>query len=749
MALNLLNDFIQTYDLAIKSMKASSHFSEEQKAQLFKRMLGPYFAFLKEMSEQLLSPDAFSDIPNQLDAIEKILQNLSPDLEQLHLPQSLEDVFTLTHQDTLVITGWLANQMLSEEEISRAVPEKLKEVLFALERRVGRGPVGAPQRVKVEVSTTRITLQYNVPLANHSGALKIIYNKKTDTIEIEAQFLGNNLGRWDCVNDNIELLSRMRIFLLSKPIEQNEKEIRFVWEASEKNSGAILAFYQLLAQNTFSGIDYHLSLKRFIESQVRTQVGSNLVFELLSLLSIMKKVVSFEFWEILFSAIERENAYQQAIHMAKELILTNSVHNGIKLFTHLIDKGQGYQEAIEAATQWSLNPPPFYLPDRDVMYLFRLLMEKGQGYQEALEAAKQMTRRDSFSVETRLLLKKFVEKEIGYQEAIEAANRMILTDEHRNEGVQLFEKLLERGQGNQEAKEAAKKLIDKEEYSKGHSLFEKLVEKGQGYQEAIEAAKKLIEKEEYSKGHSLLLKLVEKGQGYQEAIEAAKKLIEKEEYFEGHYLFEKLVEKGQGYQEAIEAAKKLIEKEEYWGGIFLFEGLFEKGQGYQEATEVAKKLIEKEEYWGGSSLFEKLVEKGQGYQEAIKVAKDLIENEEFWKGSSLFEKLVEKGQGYQEAMEAAKELFAKEKSLYLFISLVKKGQGYQEAIKVAKDLIDKGEYSKGYVLFMSLVEKGQGYQEALEAVKKLRDTENHWEDGFHLYLKLCDKDRSYVEAVEW
>ncbi|NGX27743.1 MAG: hypothetical protein K940chlam6_01681, partial [Chlamydiae bacterium] len=124
-ALEMMKDFTDTFDLAIKAMKASPHFTEEQKVQLFKRMLMPYFSLLQELTDKVLPPDAFNRISDQVYAIERILESRSDtDPEQLrpsadfsvaaaafgsgamfdiHLPAYLEDVFTLIHQNLLAV----------------------------------------------------------------------------------------------------------------------------------------------------------------------------------------------------------------------------------------------------------------------------------------------------------------------------------------------------------------------------------------------------------------------------------------------------------------------------------------------------------------------------------------------------------------------------------------------------------------------------------------------------------------------
>ncbi|NGX27288.1 MAG: hypothetical protein K940chlam6_01222, partial [Chlamydiae bacterium] len=517
-ALEMLKDFIDTFDLAIKAMRRGTH-SKEREVQLFKRMLMPYFSLLQAMTNKILPPDAFVKIPNQLDTIERILKDLpDTDPEQLHpsadfsvaaavfgsrarfdehYPKYLEDVFTLIHQNLLAINGWLTNQMISQESIAKAIPETLSRALSNLEK-VGGNGVGMPQRSETKISPKKIELYYNIPLRDHSGTLIFIYNKKTDSIEIEARFLGDGAegSRWQAVKESAEILSLLGFLPLSKPIQVNKNEICIVWKVSDQKTASILDFYQLLVEMSLGNRD---PLEECVLSQLK-------------------------------ASIKKGRAYQETTIEAAKHLAHMDPEKTVKLFEKFIEKGQAYQEAIEVAKNFiQIKDPTKYHYKYIAKYpykavnLFKKLIEKGQGYQEAIEAAKYLIQTDpskgdymQYGVE---LFKKLIEKGQGYQEAIEAAKCLIQTDPSKgyymqHYGVNLFEKLVEKGQGYQEAIEVAKgfgRVV----------LFKKLIEKGQAYQEAIEAAKDLIQtgsSSEVSFGINLFEKLLEKGHGYREVL---------------------------------------------------------------------------------------------------------------------------------------------------------------------------------------------------------------------------------------
>ncbi len=581
-ALEMLRNFINTYDLAIKTMKASRHFSQTQKVHLLKKMLDPYLSLLKEMKRRLLPLDIFKDhvteysIEGQVDKIEAILEGLSEtDPQQLypskafsvsaaafgsgayfdsHRPRCLEDVFTLIHQDLLVINEWLLNQMISQDNIAQAVPEKMNNVLSNI-KSMNNDQMRKPNLIKMQVTSTKISLQYTVPLRSHSSFLTIIYDKKTDNVEIQAQFFGvSEQSRWEKTKNAVEFLSQIGSFPLSKPIFQNSQEIRIVWNC-DKNSKDILNFYSLLAQKFFRNYDISFPpLEKFFESKVSAYLVSNVVLTLLSAFS-EKPLLPIELWNILLREIEREKKYQQVIQIAMEWFQKKDPgyrENALRLFEMLIEKGQGYSEAIEAAKQMALDDAV------SARRLFEGLIVEGQGYSEAIEAAKQMALDDAVSA------------------------------------IWLFEALIVEGQGYSEAIEVAKQMaLDHPVLAR--RLFEGLIVVGQAFEEAMDAVAKII-MQDYFAGESLLNKLIEKKgniskiNGYKQAIGTAKQLMDTINYYRGIKLFKVFFKKGLGYQDAIDAAEQLMrtapEK-----GLQLFDLLFEYKKGYKEANIMVGKLM--------------------------------------------------------------------------------------------------------------------------------------------------------------
>ncbi len=619
--LEMFNDYTHAYDLAIKAMKASPHFSNVQKVQLFQRMLGSYYAF---MSEVFTKTRPLQSYVETFSSIEKLLKE-SPETHSDQLqpsgdfsvaaavvgkemglpfqnPQTLEDVFTLIHQTLLAKNARLANEMISAEDLSQAIPRQLKEVLMNLEKEraplLGSFPMRF-DRTKVEISPESIVLQYNVRLRNHSSRFTIKYHQETETIEIVAQLFGVETsyldrGRREGVSKSVEICSELGVLPLAKPIYPNNgQEMRVTWNSAHTTIDTIFDFYHKLAQSTFDFPNdqflHEPAAIDWINSQIQKKLGSYSASELLPFLSSKNLIFCKKFWEIFFNAVEKEKKYQLIEEAMKVISKIKDLRLQAEVLSLLVDTGQGYQAGINLAKD--LLEGGFY---SEGAYLLQKLVEKGQGYSQALEAVQGLVKKNAY-------------KEV----------------------IVLFEGFLAQGLAHSEAIEIAKMFIDREQYSEGVSLFNALIGTGHGYSEAIEAAKLLVER---AQNFDLFQTLVKEGEGYQEAIEAAQHQIQRGSIHLGVGMFQTLVKEGKGYQEAIEAAQHLIQGGSIHLGVGMFQTLLTEGQGHQEALNVAKQLIDKGMYPFGIDLFLQLFNNGLGYQEGIEASTKIPEEDKrtFW-----------------------------------------------------------------------------------------------------------------------
>ncbi|HEV8051349.1 MAG TPA: hypothetical protein VGP47_02560, partial [Parachlamydiaceae bacterium] len=191
-ALQTMNDLVELYDSAIKSMKSSQQIKDDiEKTKKFKEMLGPYFELLKGWAEKSVGDGVYLThtnwpIEKYLEEIESIyirLPDTNPNQQRpsrefsvsaavlgagtefsRHLPKTLEDVFTLVHQNLIGSTTALLSELLTPEGIQNSqLPQILKMAIETSKKIRGEG-VGIPQQKGFDIGKTGITFYYNVPL---------------------------------------------------------------------------------------------------------------------------------------------------------------------------------------------------------------------------------------------------------------------------------------------------------------------------------------------------------------------------------------------------------------------------------------------------------------------------------------------------------------------------------------------------------------------------------------------------------
>lgn len=86
LALKVMQELVDTYDLSIKAMKASSAWSKEEQVALFKRMLEPYLNLLMDWGKNI-NPEI--DHSDYLEEMEQIFKDL-PDNNPEHLIRSID-----------------------------------------------------------------------------------------------------------------------------------------------------------------------------------------------------------------------------------------------------------------------------------------------------------------------------------------------------------------------------------------------------------------------------------------------------------------------------------------------------------------------------------------------------------------------------------------------------------------------------------------------------------------------------------
>jgi hypothetical protein len=290
----ILKELVETTDLAIKSLKVSAHLSNREKIIQMELILRSNFTMLFTWFRKLI-PDAERGIFFQNDSFksyngyENFIQNAwsrlynrntpeqnlqpSPNFSvgaavinaftnyNRHTPQTLEDIFTLLHQNQIIAVSTFA---FKEQKLT-ALPNSLQSAMKTVKDKIPKASLQG-----AEISPKGIRLQYNIPLQNHSAGFEIEYIKETDSFLIHGKLFGESRQRWPACSEYLQALHSAGGLSLAKAPQLTSQELLFTWKLTDDDdlSSAIDQFNQFLdysftpdKQSIFNKIKNYLSSK--------------------------------------------------------------------------------------------------------------------------------------------------------------------------------------------------------------------------------------------------------------------------------------------------------------------------------------------------------------------------------------------------------------------------------------------------------------------------------------------------------
>jgi Pyruvate phosphate dikinase, AMP/ATP-binding domain len=801
-----MGELVDIFDTAIKTMKASTAWNEGEKVVLFKKMLKPYLALLRDWSTHLLSSSfAFHwqwPLNTYLEQLESLLNNMpiddfthlrpSPNFSvaaailgsgtafERHFPVNLEDMFTLIHQNLLVCIGDLENHSYTDQRIEQsALPISLKTAMKIMTPSAfGR----AIQRLGMEITDKEVIINYNVPLRNHSGRISLLYDKNSGRVAFKAYLLGEARTRWPLIAEMGKILDIGGVFALTEPIRLGPQEIVFSWDIPDegKLSAAVNEYKNMLEIS----LEWYLevgALERLVENHFPTNPHQNP--------GLMKYLLQKP-----INASEIYNAYMLDVMqegteaLERNGISVREVLNGVIYSdTYLKDKWIRYIKSGAAGKDAIIKNGSVDSENNILKWMATQLEYPdmlSETWQLLITHPNKLEREIGNSLVSSLILG---EKEIPLIINI-AKNALQSTKELLLDGaLRVFQELFEKNHGFQEALDNAKIMIQNDAApirGRGIILFEMLAEKDQAHSEVLQSAQIALDdvNDVCLKALHLFKTLIDKGQYYSEALKAANKSFDVKNHADVRKqaldLFISLVGKGQAYSEAKEIANIAINDVDRLSinvraaGLDLLRALVEQGQAYEEAIE-AIKIIEATEKDHHASyyidarkkvfpLYKALINQAQAYPEALKAANKALKNSLHNEAIDLFRALMDKGQAYEEAKEVADRACEDlqggindcQIGLKLYKTLVEKGQAYPEALKAANGAIKDRRFPEkeelALDLYQALVDQGQAYEEAKEAANQASGDYflEIQQKGLSLYEALVKKGQAYPEAVE-
>ncbi|MEI6805459.1 MAG: PEP/pyruvate-binding domain-containing protein [Myxococcaceae bacterium] len=249
-AVSTMEQYVELFDQSIKTLKSRT---DATRIEQFKIRIEDYFDLLKVWAprapQELIKFSYNWNLERYLNQVESLLSAKKDltDTELLpsqmfsvaagalgaatdfnrHLPQNLEDFFTLVHQSINTCMGAWNGQALD----NLILPDDFENAWKSLNTS-DRYPL---YLTGIRVENGEITYSINLPLQSHSGKLKLSYYKASHGVDLTFQFLSEARNRWDLIRDYVLLKSEEHEIIMSNVI-QNFADIEFTLESINKPS---------------------------------------------------------------------------------------------------------------------------------------------------------------------------------------------------------------------------------------------------------------------------------------------------------------------------------------------------------------------------------------------------------------------------------------------------------------------------------------------------------------------------------
>lgn len=374
---NTMLSAVDLFDGAIKQMKGSRAWPKEEKIVLFKEMLTPYFSLLsnwiQQLGPQLTIPTLYSwPLDVYLNKMTKIFDYLQADAGgsldsspnfsvgaatlgsltdfKRHLPETLEDFFTLIHQNLIAVISNLNNQIYSNELVEQAIlPKALKKAISFMPIKMLDKPV---HRTGIVIAGKEVRFKYNMPLDNHSAQVELIYDTTTKQMVMQQTFYGEARDRWLIGTIYADMIESLNICKLNKPYHFRDQELELRWNCtSDEKTQNVVEVLKNLCRESISGDGAwlfgqakslkHLTLQDSIHflKTAYDSTKSSIYFVLY--LRLLNNEVNNKNWKM----------YDEATQAAVEgMNINNKEIRGLALYTlnGLVEKGYALEEAANA-----------------------------------------------------------------------------------------------------------------------------------------------------------------------------------------------------------------------------------------------------------------------------------------------------------------------------------------------------------------------------------------------------------------
>lgn len=388
-ALAVMNYLVSTFDTAIKTLESSqSYMNPSDKMTNVKMMLYKYLDLLEDWVAlpsiasdiaALLDAYTFVDTSNYIKAITDIIFGSSGNIEQLRgsagfnvaaaalgskalwsrsigNAPTLEDMFTLIHQNLLVVLAQLTKKAaITPTNVPPLVGQLLQEaekITITLEP----GKTSSPALIGVNFDGNSLIYYYNLPILHHSTTFQITYDLKAKQIALSVQFVGDPLMRWQLFANAAYVMSFVGDLSLKQnpQVDETRGQVIFTWTiADEKQARLAIAYIQTLAQfvtrawPSVHGKKSLLEVIAAITDPQNQQVVQDRIIQ--SMIHSMVQLPSMMLFLDDVIALKNNNPYDPIVHMFYEAMKKVIAKAPQEIQGHVIeaiDKQITYQKAV-------------------------------------------------------------------------------------------------------------------------------------------------------------------------------------------------------------------------------------------------------------------------------------------------------------------------------------------------------------------------------------------------------------------
>lgn len=277
-AAQTLLKLVDLYDSSIKTMKASQWDPPSVKVTQLREMLETFLNMQDSWLMHLVKPDSaiwkgsswgsYNSALTYSNALRSLFGNMQSNDEYqtrpsrfdvrtaiigatgiANAPMTLEDVFTLIHQNLLTIVTSLNKEMQQQNEVN--FPALMRDFLNNVQKTLrDANLIGYAQ------DTETATLFFNLPLRAHSGLFQFTYDKTTQNGTLSLQFLGVIEQRWRVIGDWAERFDAFHLLPLAHNVELKTNSVNLTWKIDQsKDLPRALLFTKVLADYTLNMSD--------------------------------------------------------------------------------------------------------------------------------------------------------------------------------------------------------------------------------------------------------------------------------------------------------------------------------------------------------------------------------------------------------------------------------------------------------------------------------------------------------------